>query len=91
MTIVIVYRLDTNEYTIATCKETGRNGRRKNIGTGTVIKAVVGTGIKAMEDMVIRSVVGTMIRATEGMVIRTADTMTGTIIDTRNGVKWMMD
>ena len=88
MTIVIVYRLDTNEYTRATCKGTGRNGRRKNIGTGTLIKAVVGTGIKAMEDMVIRSVMGTIIRATEDMVIRTAESVvTGTMVDTKNGVK----
>ena len=66
------------------CKGTGRNGRRKDIGTGTVIRAVVGTGIKVPEDMVIKT--------TEGMVIRTAENVvTETVVDTKNGIKWMMD
>jgi hypothetical protein len=50
MTIVIVYRLDTNGYPTETYKGTGRNGRGKNIGTGEVRKAVVDTVIRTAED-----------------------------------------
>ena len=42
-TIVIVYRLDTNGYLTETCKRTGRNGRRRNIGRSKVSKTVEGT------------------------------------------------
>jgi hypothetical protein len=42
MTIVIVCHLNTNGYITKTCKGTGRNGRRKNIGTGEVSKAAEG-------------------------------------------------
>ena len=52
MTIVIVYRLDTNGYTKETCKGTGRNGRRKNIGPGTAIMIAEGMVIKAAESVV---------------------------------------
>ena len=87
MTIVIGYRLDTNGYPTETYKGTGRNGRRKNIGTGTVIKAVVvmvikavvGTGIKAVVGMVIRPAEDMVIITTEGAVIRT-------VFGTKNGV-----
>jgi len=76
MTIVIIFRVDTNGYPKEMCKETGRNGRRRNIGTGEVRKAAVGTGIKAVE----------------AMVIRTAESvLTGIVADTKNSVKRMMD
>ena len=76
MTIVIVYRLDTNGYTTETCKETGRNGRRKNIGTDTVIMIAEGMGIVIAEDEENKTA--------GGMVIKTVG-------DTKNGIKWMMD
>jgi hypothetical protein len=41
------------------CKGTGRNGRRKNIGTDTVNKAMAGTIIKAAEGMVTETVTDT--------------------------------
>jgi hypothetical protein len=56
MTIVIVYRLDTNVYPTETYKGTGRNGREKNIGTGEVRKAAVDTVIKAAWGMEIGTV-----------------------------------
>jgi hypothetical protein len=36
--IVIVWLLDTNGYLTETCKRTGANGRKKNIGTGEVVR-----------------------------------------------------
>ena len=55
MTIVIVYRLDMNGYPTGTCKRTGRNGRRKDIGTKEASKAAEGTERKTAGGMVIRT------------------------------------
>ena len=55
MTIVIVYRLDTNGYPTVRWKGTGSNGRRKNIGTGTVSMTTEDTVNRATGAMVIRT------------------------------------
>jgi hypothetical protein len=57
MTIVIVCHLNTNGYITKTCKGTGRNGRRKNIGTGEVSMTVGDTvnkkaGAKGIKDKI---------------------------------------
>ena len=59
MTIVIACHPDTNGYTKETCKGTGRNGKRKDIGTREVIVTAAGTVIKAEGAMVTMTVVDT--------------------------------
>jgi hypothetical protein len=87
MTIVIVYRLDTNGYPTETCKGTGRNGRGKNIGTGEVIytaESLVPV-IKTAEGLV------PVIKTVEGLVpvIKTVEGLVPVI--KKNGVKWIID
>jgi hypothetical protein len=72
------YRLDTNGYPTETCKVTGRNGRRKNIGTGVVSKTAEGTVTRTVEAMM------TEIDMMRGIDMTTAETLTIIVKATTN-------
>ena len=55
ITFIAMRENDKEGYTTETCKETGKNGKRRNIGTGEVSKAAEGTVRMTACGMVIKT------------------------------------